>query len=239
LSGSCSGRKSKAGRKDIIPRKDLIEILTDINIANGLLGIPEINYKYRAADTLPVYNEIIAGHGYARAQMDKTMKYYFLRRPKKLISIYDKVLGKLSEMESRVDEEMPLLRAAEMNLWTGRKSYFFPDSAGQDTTRFMIPVSGQGIYDIRFTITVYPDDPVVNPGPDIYFISADTTAAESRIYLSSLPYLKDGLPHTCEMKLDLKQQKRGWIKGWFIGCQNSPERHLRIQDIYITPGLIQ
>ena len=242
LSGSCSGRKSKAGRRDIIPQKDLIEILTDINITNGLLALPKYIYMYRNTDTIPVYNEIIEEHGYTRTDMDRTMKYYFLKRPKELIRIYDKVLGKLSEIESRIDEEMPDLRAAEMNLWRGRKSYSFPNPDGTDTTWFAIPVSGPGSWDVKYTLTIYPDDPVANPGPDIYFTPSDSAREEQKIYLTTLPYLKDGMPHTIEMKLDLREQKRGWIKGWFIGCQDQydiAELHSRIEGIYITRGLMQ
>lgn len=241
LSGSCSGRKSKAGRRDIIPKKDLIEILTEINIANGLLTLPKLTYEYRKTDTIPVYNGIIAAHGYTRVQMDRTMKYYFQRRPKDMIRIYDIVLGRLSEMESRIDEEMPELRAAEMNIWTGRKSYSFPDPDGPDTTWFAIPVTGPGTYDVKYTLTIYPDDPVANPGPDIYFTPSDTPRDDQRDYLATLPYLKDGMPHTYEMKLVLKEP-RGWIKGWFIGYHDRydiSEMHSRIEGIYIHRGLMK
>ena len=39
------------------------------------------------------------------------MKYYFIKNPKKLIKIYDQVLGILSEMESLVEKEAVMAEA--------------------------------------------------------------------------------------------------------------------------------
>jgi hypothetical protein len=43
LSVSCSGKKSDQDKQKIIPEKDLISLLTDIHLANGLLTLPKIN----------------------------------------------------------------------------------------------------------------------------------------------------------------------------------------------------
>ena len=103
---SCSGRRSKAEHKDIIPVDDLTSILTDSYLADGLLAIPEIRYKFNDGDTLQSYIDIVEDHGYTKDDMDRTMRYYFIRKPKKLVKIYDKVLGDLSEMESIADRDL-------------------------------------------------------------------------------------------------------------------------------------
>jgi hypothetical protein len=56
---SCSGRRNKAEHKDIIPEKDLTSILTEVHIADGLLSIPEIKYKFTKGDTLESYIDIL------------------------------------------------------------------------------------------------------------------------------------------------------------------------------------
>ena len=57
--GSCTGRKNKAEHKNIIPEKDLILILTEVHMADGLLSLPEIRYKFTQGDTLKSYIDII------------------------------------------------------------------------------------------------------------------------------------------------------------------------------------
>ena len=103
IAASCTGRRGEAEHKGLIPEKDLILILTDVYIADGLLSLPEINYKYSVGDTLSSYIDIIENNGYTKPEMDRTMRFYFVKNPKKLIKIYDKVLGRLSEMESLVE----------------------------------------------------------------------------------------------------------------------------------------
>ena len=53
--GSCTGRKSKAERRDLIPENDLVEILRDVHITDGLLSMPGINYKYSYGDSISSY----------------------------------------------------------------------------------------------------------------------------------------------------------------------------------------
>ena len=78
--------------------------------------------------------------------MDKTMKYYFIKNPKKLIKIYDKVLGILSEMESRVQKDIQKSKPVPDNLWPGHESYSFPDPSGADSAFFDISLTKPGSY---------------------------------------------------------------------------------------------
>src|SRR5674536_806 len=108
MMGSCSGRKNKLDKKNLIPEKDLVSILTDIYITDGLLTVPNIILRASSLDSITTYYQVIESHGYTKEAMDRTMKYYFIENPKRLNKIYDKVLGILSEMESRVDKEVAL-----------------------------------------------------------------------------------------------------------------------------------
>ncbi len=242
LAGACSGRKSKAAHRGIIPETQLITILAEVYMADGLLSLPYINYLYSDRDSLSTYTDIIEKHGYSKEMMDQTMRFYFMKRPKKLIKIYDKVLGRLSEMESRVDRELPYPGAFEGNLWQGKTSYYFPDHTGSDTAWFETPISYPGTFYFRFTLTIYPDDQTTRPRAGIFFHTNDTTGSEKRTYVSTFPYLKDGRPHTYDVIIPLGRTVPVTLSGWFIDLENqSPFRefHYRVDNIILSRTMIR
>jgi hypothetical protein len=242
ISGSCSSRKNKAEHKDIIPEKDLISILTEVHIADGLLSLPKIRYIYSKGDTLSTYIDIFKKYGYTKEQMDRTMRFYFIQRPKKLIEIYDKVLGGLSVMESRVEKEIPVMRPVEVNLWPGETYYSFPDPSGNDSAWFDIPILNTGIYTIKFTLTIYPDDQTVNPRIGAFFYHPDSTESGNRNYFSTIVFIKDGHRHTYSILKVLKGPIPVSLKGWFIDYENQPAdlvKHMRIEKIALYRSPIE
>lgn len=242
LAASCAGRKNKVTHKNIIPEKDLVSILTEVHLADGLLSIPQINYMYSDRDTLSPYIDIIQKHGYTKADMDRTIRYYFIKRPKKLIRIYDKALGALSEMEARVDKEMPALMSGELNLWQGKSYYSLPFSSGKDTTWFEFLIYYPGVYSLQYTLTMYPDDQTLNPHPDIFYCPSDSVEYAKRKYLSVPPYIKDGQPHKYNAVLTLNKTGSVWLMGWFIDHETqspSLEKHYTINDISLKRGLTE
>lgn len=238
LAFSCAGRKNKAEHKDIIPEKDLISILTDVHIADGLLALPHINYLYSTGDTLSSYIDIIEKHGYTKDQMDRTMRFYFIRRPKKLVKIYDKVLGTISELESRVNKEIPAFYGArEVNVWPGKPSYSSPGPPDKDTDLFDFPVDFVGMYNLKFTLTIYPDDQSVDPHAGVYFLHTDSAGNDKRIYFPQVPYLKDGLPHNYNFLLKQYLPAPLRIRGWFVDQENQApfiERHVIVENISLS-----
>jgi hypothetical protein len=237
VAGACAGRKNKAEHKNIIPEKALISILTDVYLADGLLTLSEINYKFSQGDTLSSYIDIIEGYGYTKPQMDKTMRYYFIKKPKKLIKIYDKVLGGLSETESMVDKEYSKVMGERQNLWPGKPFYSYPDPTGEDSAWLDFPLSYAESYRLKFTFTIYPDDQSVNPHLDLFFSHSDTCGNEKRSSISTLPYIKDGHPHTYNILLVQKLTPPIRLKGWFINQQiTAPyrEKHFRVKNIILS-----
>lgn len=238
LAFSCAGRKSKAGHKDIIPEKELISILTDVHIADGLLSLPKISYFFSSGDTLSSYIDVIKKHGYTKDQMDRTMRFYYIKRPKQLVKIYDKVLGTISELESRISKELPAYYGnREANVWPGKPSYSLPGQHGKDTAWLDFPVVFTGTYNLKFTLTIYPDDQSISPQAGIYFLHSDSTGNEKRIYFPGVPYLKNGLPHNYSVfvKLDLPQPLR--LRGWFVDQENQApfiQRHIFVDNISIS-----
>lgn len=222
---SCTGRKSKAEHKDIIPENDLVEILKDVHLTDGLLSMPGINYKYSFGDSISSYIDVVESHGYTKQQMDRTMRFYFVKRPKKLVKVYDKVLGSLSAMESMIDKEIPGFRSNAQNLWTGSDNYSEPDPYGKDPQPVDIPMVYLESYNLKYTITVFPDDKTYDPQLDLYLSHTDSSGNEKKVYFTTLPYLKDGHPHTYTINATNKLPPPVKLRGWFINREGtSPER---------------
>jgi len=235
IAASCSSRKSKLDRNGLIPEKQLVSILTDVQIADGLVSLPNINPWLASPDSITSYSKIIEKHGYTKDAMDKTMKFYFVKKPKKLIAIYDKVLGDLSKMEALLIEDKqakPEKRAAE--LWTGKEFYSFPASSGSESTSFDVTLTGPTIYYLTLTATVFPDDQSANPRINIYSCHPDSVDTGKRRYIETLDYIKDGYSHTFSLKLNNPESATLHFRGCLYDFENNPDdfwRHAVIENI--------
>jgi len=234
IAGSCSSRKNKLDNNDLIPEKELVSLLTDIYIADGLLSQPKIHNWFSSLDSLSTYYSIIEKHGYSKKNMDKTMKYYFIKKPKKLINIYDQVLGILSLMESIVEKEAILAEVHKENLWKGKELYSFPDPAGTDSTQFDITLNKTGLYSLAFSAILFPDDQSVNPRITAYSCHPDSIETGKRKYLETINYIKDGQPHTYAYIIKVPENTILHLRGWFYDFDNLPgewEKHMRFFNI--------
>jgi len=237
ITGACSSRKNKLDRSNLIPEKELTSLITDLYITDGLLSLPEIRNWYPQIDSLSGYKEVLEKHGYTKKNMDKTMKYYFIKNPKKLIKIYDQVLATLSEMESRYTKEVTLMQNRASNLWRGKDFYSFPDSSAPDSTDFDITVNIPGTYTLSFTVTLYPDDQSVNPRITAYTCHPDSVETGKRQYIKTLNYIKDGQPHTYLLIIKAQKKSEYHLRGKlfsFDNCLDNWEKHLRIEKIFYT-----
>ena len=239
IAGSCSSRKNKLDRTGLIPEKQLVSILTDVYLADGLLSIPKVHNWFSSLDSLSSYISVIKKHGYSKQSMDKTMKYYFIKNPKKLIKIYDQVLGILSEMESRYEREANLTEVHYVNRWTGKEYYCFPDRKRTDSTRFDISLSNPGKYMLTFTATLFPDDQSVNPRLTVYTCHPDSIDTGKRRYFKTMEYIKDGRPHQYTLIYTLPAKTPVHLRGWLTDPDNNPdvlEKHVIFENISFTSG---
>ena len=239
LTGSCSSRKYNLDKKNLIPEKELVSLLTDLNIADGLFIIPDINYWFSASDSINTYNKVIEQHGYTKEILEKTMKYYFFSNPKKLNRIYDEVLGKLSEMETLIDKENIIESERISNLWPAKSYYAFPDHQGNDSSMFDITLSRPGSYVLKFSTTLFPDDQSVNPRPTICLSSPDSIDIGKKSYVKTVEYIKDGQPHNYRFTILVPEKKIIHVRGWLFDFDNSPfgfDRHILIDNISLTFG---
>jgi hypothetical protein len=236
ITGSCSSRKNKLDRKGMIPEQDLTSIIKDIYIANGLLSLPEVHALYIPPDSLSTYKEVIGKYGYTKEAMDKTMKYYFIKKPKELVKIFDHVLGIFSAMDSRIEKELLLAESRAANLWKGKDFYLYPEPAGSDSTFFSIMIK-PGVYTLTYTLTLFPDDYSVNPGLNAWYCRPDSIETGKRHWIKTINYVKDGHPHIYTNYITIPPKSFVLFRGWLYDFDEYPAdfcRHLRIEKISLT-----
>jgi hypothetical protein len=220
--GSCTGNKNKPDGKNLIPEKALVAILTDVYLADGLLSLPEIRSKFAGNDSISTYISIIENHGYTKSEMDKTLEYYFIDKPPKLIEIYDKVLADLSERESLLEKEVLLSLARRENLWTAKENYQFPSSSGADSSEFNTILRKKGIYTLQFNATIFPDDQSVNPRLSWYLCSPDSITTGKRSYIEPIYYIKDGRQHEYSISISVPDTTKMNFGGFLYNFDNNP-----------------
>lgn len=233
ISVSCSGRKTKLDKLNLIPEKELVSLLTDIYLADGYLVLPGIKNTYSSLDSITAYIQIIENHGYTKPVLDKTMKYYFINDPKKLNKIYDQVMGILSGMESRVEKQSLIENTRTYNQWPGKEYYSFPDMSDKDSTMFDLTIARPGNYTLQFTATIYPDDESLDPGPVAYTTSPDSIDTGKRRYMKSFHYLKDGRHHSYSLPIHIRNNSNH-VRGWLYYFNNRPDdlkTHIEIENI--------
>lgn len=242
VSVSCTSRKGRAEHKNLIPEEELIPILTDLYLTDGILSIPKIRLQFQQADSLAPYKDIIARYGYDKETMDRTMRFYFVRKPKKLIRIYDRVLSNLSEMESKYQNQMPAVEQKRGDLWAGKDFYHIAGQAEPDSLNLSTLVRRQGKYTLQFTLTIFPDDRIPDPSMGLYFCSPDSLATGKRYYYESFPYFRDGRPHRYIADLPLKTSEPMVLRGWFLdmeGFSSDIPVHQIVEDISLTYSILR
>jgi hypothetical protein len=187
---SCTSRKGEINRSGLIPADNLKDIIEDIYITKGLMYMPSVQSRFTPPDSASVYDQVIEDHGYTRAAFDNTLRFYYIKKPKQLIKIYDEVLARLSEMESRYTIEANQLRKRTTDIWQGKDYFVFPGDTG--STAFSLNLRSPGVYTISFTLTLYPDDQSFDPSLYAYIVNPDSLLTGKRHYVTSLPYIKDG-----------------------------------------------
>jgi hypothetical protein len=232
---ACSGSGEKVKRSQLIPSKEVVSILTDLYLADGLLILSPVRALYSKKDSSTSYMEIIEKHGYTKELMDKTMKYYFSKDPKKLEKIYDDVLARLSEMQSRLVIKTPtVVPGISYDLWTTQNNYSVPEAGVNNPIFFSIPVKDTGLYELSMVTAVYPDDQSLNPRINVFFWHADNSETGVRDYWTSVNLPKDGERHNYILSKRLTDTTFTHFNGWLLYSDSKTgrwEKHAIIEAI--------
>lgn len=231
---SC-GDKEKPDKDLLIPEAVLINILTDTYIAEGLMDVTPVREMYRYRDTISNNRDILSQYGYTRPQMDSTLKYYFLYKPKKLEKIYDQVTGKLLEMEATITSDGSSGKTNDSkNLWNGKVSYAFSDDNELDSVAFSIVISEPGLYRFKALYLLFPDDESIDPKIVLYYSCIKDDGTEFRINWEPYKIKKDGRSNQVTLTKELDFSGKVTLNGCLLSQSNKSinrKRHARIMDI--------
>ena len=228
---SCTGSIDNPSKKGLIPEKKLTSLLTEIQLANGLISNAFIQDWVPKLDST-TYNYIAEKHGYTKETIDKTLHYYFLKKPKKLVDIYEKAQATLSEMESLLDKQIKLEAEKKANIWTGERSYYYPVS--EKNVDFEISIFGSDSYMLKFTATLFPDDQSINAKAKLFAVRADSVLSGRRFFFETPNYIKDGRPHDYEIKITVEQYRSMILKGSLYDITNNiteRQRHISFENV--------
>ena len=224
-------------KKGLIPEKTFSRILYEIYMTDGLLALPDIHEKYYPRDSLANYADIAESYGYTKEAVDNTLKYYFTKKPKKLIKIYDHAIARLTEMETKLNDETIESPAAEGGLWKGAQVYDFAGISDTARLYFDHVFYSAGDYIMKYTLTLYPSDETVNSRLTAFICRADSLASGRRNYFSGIKYLRDGQPHTYNFLIRIPNNLPILIKGRLLDFENDPAgilRHAKVENISFT-----
>jgi hypothetical protein len=215
---SC-GDKSKKG---LIPEKTFTAILSDSYLADGLLSMSAIKIGYAKKDTTGSYIDIIESYGYTYETMEKTLNYYFINDPKRLVSIYDKIDEKLSQIELKITaEQQRILRILQAKS-NQTVHFLLPDPGLKDKPGFSYDIYAEGTFTLQFSVTVYPDDQSVHPFFTAWYSAADGPDAGKKTYLQEIKYIKDGWPHIYTVRGKVEGLQKAVLRGYYLDYENNP-----------------
>lgn len=231
---SCSKGGNRSKNQKLIPSSELVSLLTDMYIADGLLAFPPVRSHFFEKDSILNYIDILEKRGISKERMDRTMHYYFTKNPKKLEKIYDQVLARLSEMQSELESALPKEDIAAKNLWPLKERYLLPEEGLQSTGQFTVEIPDTGLYEFTFSAVVYQDDQGVNPRTTIYFWKEDGSEDGIAEYWDNIPLLRDGTRHNYIVSKRLTDTTYKHIKGMLYNHDPRParwEKHARFSDM--------
>ena len=99
---SCSNRKKTPDY--VISHDDMINIIIDIHLTDGLLTQNKVRRKLAKKDSLNYYDAIFNSYGYTRADFDTSI-YFYSKNINEYDKIYEEVLNRLNEMETKLKKE--------------------------------------------------------------------------------------------------------------------------------------
>jgi hypothetical protein len=231
---SCTSRRLKGDKKDLIPPHVMVTLLTDIYLADGLLNVPEVLMQHQMKDTSAIYMEILQKYGYTKPNLDKSLNYYFINKPKRLQHIYDQVLARLTEIESEVKAEAEQIVEINQNLWPGLLSYSLPETGTTDPVYFEYEVADTGTYTLTLSVIVFPDDQSDNPRITLWYWKADTSANGVSVNWEEKQLLKDGMMNYYTLSSRVPDSTFTHLRGWLMNHDQKPgrwEKHARIENI--------
>jgi len=197
----------------VIPEEDMVEVLTELYLAEGLLNYPPVRGEYMDKDSMENYSDAISKYGYTKMRVDSSMKFYFIDRPDTYEDIYNRVIENLSGMEADVIQEISNKPDVASELWEGDRTYRLPDYGVASPVEFSVRTRGLGTYIFKARITLYRDDESINPRTELWYWYEDEEGEEHKIPWEVTKLEKTGRPRIVTLKDTLDNPRVTHIRG--------------------------
>ncbi|NOY36683.1 MAG: DUF4296 domain-containing protein [Chlorobi bacterium] len=231
----CSRESKKIREKDIIPPDDLVPILVDLHIGNSMFSLSSLRNKYPGSDSISNYQEIIGQHGYTVEDFEKTLTYYE-DHLEDYLSIYDRVLKKLNDIERDVlANEAPKHYEPGTyrdTLWNTRTEWHLPREGRRNKIPFSIPVEKKGVYTLSARIRLHRDDQSKHPTITAFFWYANGSKDGMRIPMKKQNLVKDNQVHLYIVSGTLKDNKITHLKGFLLDHENPDTNFVKHADVF-------
>ena len=99
----CS-KKTQITGKEFIPREELVDLLVDLHMIDGITNDRKFYHKYEGVDSIDMYGPIFEKYQVSQEMFDTTL-YEYSRYPEIFDQVYNDVLMKLNIMLDENDIE--------------------------------------------------------------------------------------------------------------------------------------
>ena len=103
---SCNEDPTMLRGRDLIPKRKLVQILTEIHMLDAVATNPDNHHLFPGGDSVRIYNNIFKKYEVTSAEFDSTIAMYS-RRPDQFVKIYNDVILKLDYINDTVNKNNP------------------------------------------------------------------------------------------------------------------------------------
>lgn len=207
---ACKGRNAE---EKIIPRKDFVDLLIDLHIADAIALNHTVNENFGRLDSALLYYTILESHDCTKEQMIHSMNYYSADS-EALVGIYDEVFSTLSK---RSDGAKELYSSTSISrtqrIWKSEKSRYriFGDSL-QYLPPFEISIDTTGRFVISAEIKMTEADSSIMPRITAYFYDPENDTPKTRKYFKEESILKANFTREYRLIKEMKNPRLSQLK---------------------------
>lgn len=214
---ACQHPEDKIKKSEIIPKADLVPILVEMHLTDGLQLISKIREKYPGRDSISNYKDVLRHHGFTKDIFDRTIEFYE-DDPEKLDDLYEEVISELTRLQSEIRHSLREIVPEGMisALWSQKSVWHLPDDGRINRIEFKIPVTGPGKYILTTTIRMHQDDQSIEPRVTAFFWFDDGTETGFSIPFDSSPINKNGKIRIHTLSLNLEDRRVTHLSGFIL-----------------------
>ena len=214
---ACQTAEDKVKKSEVIPVDELVPILVEMHLADGLFQAVNMRVKYPGRDSISNYLDILKKYNVSKEIFDRTIEFYE-NDPDKLNDLYEEVISELTKFQSEVQQigRQKLPDDQMVNIWNLKAIWHLPDDGMTNCIEFNIPVSEPGNYILSAIIRMHLDDGSNNPRVTAYFWFDDGTESGFRIPFESSPIEKNSRIRTHSLSLNLENTRVTHIRGFLL-----------------------